>query len=75
MRKVAKETGVATQMGNQGTATGAFREQVEIIQSGDLGEIRDVYVWNTNAGVTNHIGDQICIRRKGQKQAECCDTG
>ncbi|HYW79787.1 MAG TPA: Gfo/Idh/MocA family oxidoreductase [Thermoguttaceae bacterium] len=53
MRRVAKETGVATQMGNQGTATGAFREQVEIIQSGDLGEIRDVYVWNTNAGVGN----------------------
>ena len=53
MRTVAKETGVATQMGNQGTATGAFREQVEIIQSGDLGEVRDVYVWNTNAGVGN----------------------
>lgn len=53
MRRVAKETGVATQMGNQGTATGAFREQVEIIQSGGLGEIREVYVWNTNAGVGN----------------------
>lgn len=51
MRQVANETGVATQMGNQGTATNAFREQVEVIQSGNLGEIRDVYVWNTNAGV------------------------
>ncbi len=50
MRRTANESGVATQMGNQGTATGAFREQVEIIQSGDLGEVRDVYVWNTNAG-------------------------
>ena len=36
-----------------GPATDAFREQVEIIQSGDLGEVRDVYVWNTNAGVGN----------------------
>ncbi len=53
MRHTANETGVATQMGNQGTATGAFREQVEIVRSGDLGEVREVYVWNTNAGVGN----------------------
>jgi hypothetical protein len=32
-------------MGNQGTATDAFREQVEILQTGGLGEVRDVYVW------------------------------
>lgn len=51
MREVARETGVATQMGNQGTATNAFREQVEIVQSGGIGEVREVYVWNTNAGV------------------------
>jgi len=45
IRRIAKETGVATQMGNQGTATDAFREQVEILQTGGLGEVRDVYVW------------------------------
>ena len=50
MRQTANKTGVATQMGNQGTATGAFREQVEIIQSGDLGEVRDVYVWHDAGG-------------------------
>jgi predicted dehydrogenase len=38
MRRVANETGVATQMGNQGTATHAFREQVEILQTGGLGD-------------------------------------
>ncbi len=32
-------------MGNQGTATDAFREQVELLQTGSLGEVRDVYVW------------------------------
>ena len=53
MRRVAKETGVATQMGNQGTATNAFREQVEIVQSGRLGEVRQVYVWNMNGGQGN----------------------
>lgn len=51
MRRVARDTGVATQMGNQGTATGAFREQVEILQTGGLGEVREVYVWNMNGGM------------------------
>jgi predicted dehydrogenase len=51
IRQIARETGVATQMGNQGTASDAFREQVEILQTGGLGEIREVYVWQrTNRG-------------------------
>ena len=50
MRQVANEMGVATQMGNQGTATTAFREQVEIVRSGDLGDIRQVLVWNAGGG-------------------------
>ena len=50
MRQVAKQTGVATQMGNQGTATNAFREQVEIVRSGALGDIQQVLVWNASGG-------------------------
>ncbi|MFO7902589.1 MAG: Gfo/Idh/MocA family oxidoreductase [Planctomycetota bacterium] len=50
MREVARETGVATQMGNQGTATHGFREQVEIVRSGDLGQIKRVLVWNAAGG-------------------------
>jgi len=46
LRRLAAETKVATQMGNQGTATHAFREAVEIVQSGMLGPIREVVVWN-----------------------------
>ena len=45
IRRIAQQAGVATQMGNQGTATDAFREQVELLQTGGLGEVRDVYVW------------------------------
>lgn len=45
IRRIAKQSGVATQMGNQGAATDAFREQVELLQSGGLGEVRDGYVW------------------------------
>ena len=41
---------VATQMGNQGTASEAFRRSVELIQAGVLGEVREVHAWNTGGG-------------------------
>lgn len=43
--QVAKETGLATQMGNQGHSTDAIREAVEWMQSGALGEIQRVHAW------------------------------
>jgi hypothetical protein len=39
--------GVVTQMGNQGTATEAFRRSVELIQGGALGEILEIHVWDS----------------------------
>ena len=45
MRQVAIETGVATQMGNQGTAGDALRRSAAIIKSGALGVIKEVHVW------------------------------
>ncbi len=45
MRETAREKGVCTQMGNQGTANPGFRRGVEIIRSGAIGEIREVHVW------------------------------
>lgn len=50
LRALAREYGVATQMGNQGTASPAFRRGVELIQAGVLGEIREVHAWNTGGG-------------------------
>jgi predicted dehydrogenase len=47
--KVAKETGVATQMGNQGHSGEGIRETVEWIWDGAIGDIREVYAW-TKAG-------------------------
>ena len=35
-----------TQMGNQGTATEAFRRAVELIQAGSLGTIKEIHVWD-----------------------------
>jgi len=41
----AKKYGVATQMGNQGTAADGFRAGVEAIRSGVIGKVREVHVW------------------------------
>ena len=46
MRKVAKETGVVTQMGNQGTAEDGLREAVEVIRSGAIGDVSAVHIWS-----------------------------
>jgi predicted dehydrogenase len=47
--KVAQETGVATQMGNQGHSGEGIRETVEWIWDGAIGDVHQVYAW-TKAG-------------------------
>jgi predicted dehydrogenase len=41
----AKETKVATQMGNQGHSLDDARLTVEYVQAGAIGEVREVYIW------------------------------
>ena len=43
--KTAKEYGVITQMGNQGSSLDAMRRCTEVIQSGIIGEAKEVHVW------------------------------
>jgi predicted dehydrogenase len=45
LRLAAKDYKVATQMGNQGTASSKLREGVELIQAGVLGPIKEVHIW------------------------------
>jgi predicted dehydrogenase len=45
LSRKARETKVATQMGNQGHSWDDGRKAVEWIQSGAIGEVRDVHVW------------------------------
>lgn len=45
MRETARKYKVATQMGNQGTASNGLRTAVEIIRSGAIGQVREVHVW------------------------------
>lgn len=50
LRGLAAKCKVATQMGNQGTSSKAFRRAVEIVQAGVLGEVQEVHAWNTGGG-------------------------
>jgi predicted dehydrogenase len=45
MRETAREKGVCTQMGNQGTAETGFRRGAEVIRAGAIGEVSEVHVW------------------------------
>ena len=43
--KTARDYGVVTQMGNQGSSLPGFRRGVEVLRSGILGDVREVHVW------------------------------
>jgi len=50
MRGVARESKVATQMGNQGHANDSTRQIVEMVREGVIGDVREVHVWTDHAG-------------------------
>ncbi len=45
MGQVAKEQGVATQMGNQGSSHDGLRKAAAIIKSGALGQAKECHIW------------------------------
>ena len=45
LRLAAHEAKVATQLGNQGTASPELRRGVEVIRAGALGTVTEVHVW------------------------------
>jgi predicted dehydrogenase len=45
MRLLAAEKKLATSMGNRGTAEDGFRQGVEILRSGAIGDVTEVHVW------------------------------
>jgi Oxidoreductase family, NAD-binding Rossmann fold/Oxidoreductase family, C-terminal alpha/beta domain len=46
LRSLARKYGVATQMGNQGSAEDGLRRAVEVVQAGVIGPVRQVHVWS-----------------------------
>lgn len=63
--RVTRETGVATQMGNQGHASDATRETVEMIRDGAIGPVREVHAWvpssRWNPGLTGRPTDTPAV--------------
>jgi len=53
MARVAKETGVVTQMGNQGHASNGLRLYWEYIHDGAIGKVKEVHVWSDRAGTAD----------------------
>jgi len=45
LQAVAKETGVVTQMGNQGHCQDGVRELCEMIWSGAIGDVKEAHIW------------------------------
>ncbi len=57
MAQVAREKGVATQMGNQGTAMDGVRKAAALIQAGVIGDVSEVHVW-TNRPIWPQGGER-----------------
>jgi len=47
--RIARETGVATQMGNQSTASTNMRKAAALIKSGAFGKVKEVHLWTDRA--------------------------
>lgn len=45
LAQIAKETGVVTQMGNQGNSAEGIRKICEWIWNGEIGEVKEVHAW------------------------------
>jgi hypothetical protein len=61
LRKLAKEMGVVTQMGNQGSSDEGLRRAVEVVQAGVIGHVRQIHVWSNRPiwpqGITRPTGE------------------
>jgi predicted dehydrogenase len=45
MAETARKYKVCTQMGNQGTAGNGLRRAAELVQAGEIGDVKEVHVW------------------------------
>lgn len=50
MQKVAKETGVVTQMGNNGHAGEGLRQTKEWLDAGAIGTVKEIHCWSDRPG-------------------------
>jgi predicted dehydrogenase len=55
--EIAREMNVATQMGNQGTASNSLRKTAAVVRAGSVGNVKEVHVW-TNRPIWPQGGDR-----------------
>jgi predicted dehydrogenase len=59
LAKVAKETGVATQMGNQGRSAEGHRQTAEWLRDGAIGAVREVHAWGAAGSFAHGKGRPV----------------
>ncbi|MFP4501264.1 MAG: Gfo/Idh/MocA family protein [Candidatus Hydrogenedentota bacterium] len=59
LRKIAKETGVTTQMGNQGHCQDGVRKYCELVWNGDIGQVEEAHVWTNRPVWPQGIKDPL----------------
>jgi predicted dehydrogenase len=60
LAEIAREKGVKTEMGNQGTANSTLRHAAAVLRSGCLGPIKEVHVW-TNRPIWPQGGERPAL--------------
>lgn len=50
LQSIARRSGVATQMGNQGTSTDDLRRVAALLQAKTWGEVKEIHCWTNRAG-------------------------
>ena len=50
IRELTRKSNAVTQTGNQGSASRNLRRNIELIQAGIIGAVRDVYIWHPQHG-------------------------
>ena len=58
LARLAEETGLATQLGNQEHASDRLRTVVELVRSGGLGEVREIVCWSAKKDARFAPGDR-----------------
>ena len=61
--RTARERGAVVQMGNQGSSLDSLRRSTEVIQSGILGDVKEVHVWTNRVSWAQGQAVAVWVRR------------
>ncbi len=67
MARVAKETGVVTQMGTQIHVGENYRRVVELIRAGAIGDVKKVHVWFGKPGGFRRYKTMVNLPTEGAR--------